>query len=140
MLSLALLLRLGGVLHFGILIASALVPHVLDWKAELQKLPRLLRQLVWVHGVFIVLTIVGFGTISILYADALAAGTPLARAVCGLIAVFWLLRLAVQFWVFDASPHLTSTFLRLGYHGLTLVFLYLGTIYALSALARFLPT
>lgn len=133
MLSLVLLLRIGGVLHFGILIASALVPQVLDWKSELRKVPRLLRQLVWVHGIFIVLTIIGFGIISILHADALAAGTPLARAICGLIATFWLLRLAVQFCVFDASPHLTSAFLRLGYHGLTLVFLYLGTLHALIA-------
>lgn len=133
MLSLAVLLKIGGVLHFGILLASALVPRVLDWRSELQQLPRLFRQLVWVHGVFIVLTIVGFGAVSVGNAETLAAGTPLARSVCGLIAVFWLLRLAIQFLVFDARPYLTNTFLRLGYHGLTAVFTYLGIVFALAA-------
>ena len=28
------LILIGGVLHFGILLASALVPQVLDWKAS----------------------------------------------------------------------------------------------------------
>lgn len=133
MLSLAVLLKIGGVLHFGILLASALVPRVLDWRSELQQLPRLFRQLVWVHGVFIVLTIVGFGAVSVGNAEALAAGTPLARSVCGLIAVFWLLRLAIQFLVFDARPYLTNTLLRVGYHGLTAVFTYLGIVFALAA-------
>ena len=52
------LLCIGGLMHFGILIASALVPRVLDWRSELRKLNPLTRQLVWVHGVFIVLTII----------------------------------------------------------------------------------
>ena len=34
---LAWLIRIAGVLHFGILIASALVPQVLDWRADLKK-------------------------------------------------------------------------------------------------------
>lgn len=47
--SLEQLIFIGGILHFGILIASALVPQVLDWKASLAKLDGLLRQLIWVH-------------------------------------------------------------------------------------------
>src|SRR6476620_8793477 len=96
------LIFLGGILHFGILIASALVPQVPDWKAALRQLDGLTRQLVWVHGAFIVLVIIGFGLISILFAHELASGTPLARGVCCFIALFWIARLAVQFFVFDA--------------------------------------
>ena len=39
--NLELLIFTGGVLHFGILLASAMVPKVLDWKASLAKLDRL---------------------------------------------------------------------------------------------------
>jgi len=113
-----------GILHFGTLLASAAVPKVLDWKDELRKLDGLTRQLIWVHGVFIVLTIIGFGMLTILFSDELAAGTPLARGVCGFIAFFWAARLFVQFLVFDAKPFLKSMFLKVGYHGLTLVFSY----------------
>ena len=130
------LILIGGVLHLGILIASALTPGVLDWKRELGKLRPLSRQLVWVHGVFIVLTIIGFGVISIVAPRELASGTMLARAVCAFVAVFWLCRLGVQFFVFDARPFLTKAYLKLGYHGLTIVFLILVATYGFAAVGR----
>ena len=127
------LIQLGGVMHFGILIASALVPSTLDWKRELAKLPALLRQLIWVHGVFIVLVIVAFGVLSLLHAPDLAAGSALARSLCAFVATFWLLRLLTQFFVFDASPYLRSRFLKLGYHGLTVIFACLVAIFGAAA-------
>lgn len=131
--NLELLILLGGILHFGILIASASVPKVLDWKASLDKLDCLSRQLVWAHGVFIVLVIIGFGVLSILFASDLATGSPLARGVCFFIALFWVARLAVQFFVFDAKPYLKTPFLKAGYHGLTVVFIYHAVIYSVAA-------
>ena len=130
------LIFLGGVLHLGILIASALTPGVLDWKRELERLRPLSRQLVWVHGTFIVLTIIGLGVISLIAPRELASGTILARAICAFIAMFWLCRLAVQFFVFDARPFLTRTYLKLGYHGLTIVFFVLVATYGFAAVAR----
>jgi len=132
--NLTLLILIGGVLHFGILLASVLTPRVLDWKKELTKLDSLSQQLVWVHGAFIVLVIVGFGVVSVALPAELAAGTWLARAICGFIAMFWLARLAVQFLVFDAKEYLTSAWLKLGYHGLTCVFAYHAVVYSVAAL------
>ena len=129
-------LLIAGILHLLIPIASALVPSVLDWRSELRSLTKLTRQLVWVHGVFIVLTIVGFGAISIVARRELASGTMLARAVCAFVAVFWLCRLGVQFFVFDARPFLTKAYLKLGYHGLTIVFLILVATYGFAAVGR----
>lgn len=131
--SLSTWIQIGGMLHFGILIASALVPQVLDWRGELRKLPRLFGQLVWVHGAFIVLTIAGFGVLTTCHADELASGTRLARGICGFISLFWGARLAVQFFYFDASPHLTRAILKIGYHGLTIVFVYLTAVFAWAA-------
>jgi hypothetical protein len=129
------LIFFSGVLHFGTLLASAAVPQVLDWKGELRKLDGLSRQLVWVHGLFIVLTIIGFGALTLLRSADLATGTPLARAVCGFIALFWSARLGIQFFVFDAKRFLTSRLLKVGYHGLTLVFLYQAVVLSWAALA-----
>jgi hypothetical protein len=131
--NLELLILVGGVLHFGILCASALVPRVLDWKASLESLDTLSKQLIWVHGAFIVLVIVGFGLLSILFAADLAARTPLARGVCLFIAIFWAARLFVQFFVFQAKPFLTNALLRAGYYGLTVVFAYHTVVYSLAA-------
>ena len=127
-------LFLGGLLHFAILSASALVPRVLDWRGELARLHPFMRSLFWVYGVFIVLVIVSFGTVTLLHADALAAGSPLARSFCAMVAIFWLARLGVQFFVFDAKPFLTRWFFKLGYHALTVAFVVLTVIYACAAI------
>ncbi len=129
-----LLLQTAGLLHFLILTASALVPRVLNWRENLLHAPRLLRQLYWVYGAFIVLTIVGFGALTLLFARDLATGSPLARGLCAFIAIFWLARLAVQFLVFDLKPYLTRWWLRAGAHALTLAFLYLSAVYTWCAL------
>ena len=128
------LLLLAGLLHFVILIASGLTPRLLDWRGNLAMLHPFLRRLFWVYGAFIVLTIVSFGTLTLLRADDLASATPLPRSVCAMIAVFWLARLIVQFFVFDARPFLTSAFRRVGYHGLTFLFSALVFIYGAAAL------
>ena len=127
-------LTLAGVAHFGILIASANAPKALNWKETLKPLPKLMRQMFWVYGAFIVLMIVSFGTITLVHTDTLAnATTPLARWVSGMIAVFWFVRLMVQFFVFDATPFLTNWFYKIGYHGLTVVFIFLTAVYSWAA-------
>jgi hypothetical protein len=131
---LELLIRFGGMLHFGLLIAGALVPLVLKWGTELVTLSRLTRQIVWTHGVFIVLVIVGFGCLSLLLPEALASGTPLARSLCGFIALFWLGRLMLQIFYFDAESHLSHWVLRFGYRSLAGVFSYFAVVYGTAAI------
>ena len=133
MLSLENLIRVGGILHLGILIASALTPRALDWRGELRRLSDLSRHVVWVHGAYVVLMVVGFAFVSLLHAEALAEGTALGRSVCGFIAVFWGGRLAIQLVLFDARPYLKRSLLKVGYHGLTAVFLYLAVVYGYAA-------
>jgi len=132
MLKLESFIFIAGVLHFTLLIASALVPQVLNWKAELDRLSPLTRQLVWVHGGFIVLIIIGFGSISVSLAPALVDGTPLARALCGLIGGFWFARLLVQCFYFDATAYLDRWTLKIGYRGLTLLFAYFSIVYGIA--------
>ncbi|HEY2574548.1 MAG TPA: hypothetical protein VGH65_10770 [Verrucomicrobiaceae bacterium] len=131
------LLRLAGAGHFLILIASALVPKVLDWKTALKPLPHFLRTLFWVYGIFIVLTIIGLGTLTLINAKAMADGDPVARSLAGFIAVFWAARLLVQWFVFDARAYLTNRWLKLGNHALTAAFLAFVSIYAFAAFKSF---
>ena len=65
--------------------------------------------------------------ITIVFAETLASGSTLARALCLFFAVFWL-RLLVATFVFDMRPYLTSTSRRVGYHALNLVFVYLPVV------------
>ena len=128
------LLIVAGVLHLGLLVASFLTPRVLQWRTELLRLSALSRHVIWVHGAFIVIVILGFGVLTLTNAPALAAGTALARSLCAFIALFWLARLMIQLFLFDARPYLTTWVLRLGYYSLTLVFAYFTTVYAWAAM------
>src|SRR4030095_13021701 len=106
---------------------------VLDWRKNLASLPSFLRRLFWVYGAFIVLAIIGLGTLTLVHARAMSSGDPLARGLCGFIAFFWLARLVVQIWVFDPTPFLTTRLMRFGYHALTAAFIYLAAVYGCAA-------
>lgn len=126
-------LYLAGGVQLAILAASASVPRVFDWRKNLRGLDPFLRKLFWVYGVFIVMVIIAFGVLTLRHAPVMAAGDPLARWVCGVIAIFWAARLLVQWFVFDAERFLTRWWLRAGYHALTVAFFYLIAVYSWAA-------
>ena len=132
--TLEILLILAGIAHLCITSAGGVMTFVLDWRKNLATLTALTRHIIWVHGAFVVLMIVGFAAVSLLRPGDLASGAPLARAVCGFIALFWGVRLMIQFFLFDARPFLTSLPLKLGYHGLTAVFVYFTLVYGAAAI------
>jgi hypothetical protein len=80
-----------------------------------------------------VLAIAAFGLICLFNSKELANGSGLARAICGYIAIFWGVRLALQ-WVLDAEAHLSTWWLRLGYHLLTILFAAFTLLFGIAAL------
>ena len=134
--TLTLLLQVAGVMHLGLMSAGLLMPRVVNMRAHLAGLPAFVRQLFWVYYSFIALCLVGFSVITIVFAETLASGSTLARALCVFLAVFWTMRLLVATFVFDMRPYLTTTGRRIGYHALNVVFLYLPLVYGLAASRR----
>ncbi len=126
----------AGIGQLGVLIASALVPLRLNWRDQLRGLSRLHRQMYWVYGGYIVLSILAFATLSILNARELAGGSNLARGFCAYIAVFWGIRLALQ-GIFDVREYLTVWWVKAGYFGITLLFAAFTAIYSWAAFAGF---
>ena len=122
----------AGLGQLSVLIASSLVPVRLDWRNALASLPELVRQLCWVYGGYVVLSIVSLGLISLINAQELAAGSCLARAFCAYAALFWGIRLSLQ-PLLAARPFLTTWWLRLGYHLLTVLFISFTIIFAWGA-------
>ena len=128
------LLYIAAALQLSILIASAQVPHIFDWRNNLAALPSFLRRLFWVYGAFIVLVIIAFAVLTFFHANEMVAGAPIARSLSAFIAIFWAARLLVQFAVFDPGPFLTSSYRIIGYHSLTIAFATLVFIYGWAAL------
>ncbi|MDB5387674.1 MAG: hypothetical protein JWM11_3320 [Planctomycetaceae bacterium] len=134
MITLENLVFVGGILHLGTLLGSAQVPRELRFREELPKLSPLMQHWILVAGGYVVLDLIAFGLISLCCARELVSGAPLSRAICGFIAGFWFIRLLIGLFVFDARPYLRNWFLRLGYHGLTLVFIYHSLVYGIAAI------
>jgi hypothetical protein len=86
----------------------------------------------WVYGGYVVLAIVAQGLVSLFCAGELASGSGLARGVCGYMAAFWGVRVALQ-GVLDVKEHLTAWWLRAGYYLLSVFFAYFTVVYSLAA-------
>lgn len=127
------LVRLGGVAHLISLTAIVYAPIHLKWHQALERVSKLLRQMGGVYHYYTTATIIAMGLVSLLCAPELVSGTRLARAVCGFIALFWIVRLGVQLY-YDFRPHLTSIWLKLGYHALSVLFVLFGLLYGWLAL------
>jgi len=130
---LIVLLQIAGVLHLGLICAGLLMPRVVNMRGHLASLPRFLRQLFWVYYGFIGLCLVSFSIITIVFAEALAGGSSLARGLCVFLTAFWTLRLIAGTFIFDLRPYLTDPYRRLGYHAINIVFAYLPVVYAVAA-------
>jgi len=123
----------AGIGQASVLIASSLVPIRLDWKRELASLSRLHRQMYWVYGGYVVLSIIAFSLISMCHAHELASGSGLARAFCGYVAVFWGVRICLQ-PVFDVKEYLSTWWIKAGYHVLTVLFAAFTVIFGYAAI------
>ncbi|WP_437223385.1 hypothetical protein SH661x_003196 [Planctomicrobium sp. SH661] len=121
LLNLTTILFYTGIAQLCVLIASALVPIRLQWSQTLSGLPVLVRQLFWVYGSYVVLSIVSLGLITATCAAELAGGSGLARAFCAYAACFWGIRLSLQPFL-EAKPFLTTWWLRCGYPLLSVLF------------------
>ena len=131
--NLVILLRIAGALHLGLMCAGLLMPRIVRMRSHLATLPQFIRRLFWVYYSFIALCLLSFSAITIVFAETLAGGGNLARALCTFFAAFWTLRLIAAAFVFDMRPYLTSSYRRLGYHVLNVVFAYLPIVYTLAA-------
>jgi hypothetical protein len=123
----------AGIGQLCVLVASALVPIRLNWKTCLAGLPGLVRQLFWIYGGYVVLSIISLALICLINADELASGGMLARSVCVYGAVFWGIRLTLQ-PALDANPFLTRWWLKTGYHLLSLLFAGFTAVFIWAAL------
>jgi len=106
--------RLAGSLHFVTLVLACFTPIPPDWEKNLAALPLIHRRFAIAQNISIGATIAVLGLLSLGFAPDLVAGSPLARAVCGITALFWGGRLAVLPWL-GVGPALAMPILRIGY-------------------------
>lgn len=95
------ILWLAGAGHFVILFASFQVPARLQWKKDLAQLMPFNRKLLWVQGSFTVLTIMAFGTLTLLLHNEFLRGDRAALGLACFIAIYWTARICVDAFYFS---------------------------------------
>jgi hypothetical protein len=127
-------LKFAALTHLGLIAAGVLMPRATGLWREAERLSPFGRGLFRTYYIFIGLCLVSFGLASWFFAADLASGTAFARAACGFLAVFWLVRLIAAIWILDVKPYLRNNWWRLGYHLTNVVFGALPFLYAWVAL------
>ncbi|MCB9867663.1 MAG: hypothetical protein H6816_13640 [Phycisphaerales bacterium] len=127
--------RIAGALTLALALLNLTFPRRFGWRQELQRLNLLTRQVFIVHALFIILVLVMIGVLSLVYADTLLAPSMLARLVLIGLAVFWMVRLIVQLFVYDRRLWLGDRFNTTMHVMFTCLWSYLLFTYVNAAVA-----
>ncbi len=122
-------LRIAGALQIALAAIHVTFPKRFAWKQELSRLSLLNRQVFIVHTLFICVTLLMFGSLSLLAPQALLQPTPLSKLVLGGIASFWTLRLVVQWFVYDKRLWTGSAGNRRIHFAFSALWIYLSLVY-----------
>ena len=115
----------AGAVHLGIVAANVSLPGRLRVQDRLVGAPRFLRQIFYVHWIYIVIVVGLFAALCFGFAPDLAGASLLGRFLSAFIAGFWLLRIVLQIFYYDRE-------VRRENRGLDL--LYVGSLIALVAI------
>lgn len=135
LLDLHLHLRIAGVLLALLALMHAFLPRRFNWHTDLAKLSLLNRQIFIVHCLFLVLLLLLMAALSLAGPPLLLRHDPLAAAVSGGLAFFWLCRLAAQFFVYSPTlwrGHRFNTTMHVIFSGL---WTYFTAVYAAACAA-----
>jgi hypothetical protein len=114
----------AGFIHLGIVVANFPLPGRLRVRERLAGVPSYIRQIFYVHWVYIVIVVGMFGALCFGFARELAGGSRLGRFLSGFLCAFWSLRIVLQLFYYDREIRRENRILDL---------LYLGSLVVLVA-------
>jgi hypothetical protein len=91
----------AGAIHLGIIAANIPLPGRLRVRERLAGVPRFVRQIFYVHWVYIVIVLGLFAALCFGFASDLAGASMLGRFLSAFMAGFWLLRIVLQLSYYD---------------------------------------
>ncbi|HEV8042414.1 MAG TPA: hypothetical protein VGP62_26290 [Bryobacteraceae bacterium] len=128
--SIYLHLKVVGALLVTLALANTQLARYFKWKNELAHVSLLTRQIFQVHGFFIVLVVGMMGACSLFYTDALLASGALSRIVLAGLVVFWISRLAIQFFVYDPAIWRGRRFYTIMHVVFSILWIYVALTYS----------
>jgi hypothetical protein len=120
---------LAGVSQIILVVGSLAIPKLLNWKQELAKLPDLIRQIFWTYAGYILVMNLSFGLLSSFASASLVDGSFLACILTLYIAIYWAVRIVIQFFYFDRSHTPEGWIYLYGEVALVALFIFLTIVY-----------
>lgn len=124
-----LALWLAALAQVGLLVVSAQVPARLKWREELALLQPFNRKLMWVYGVFVVLTYLGFASLTAGLHGELMRGDRAAVGLALFIGIYWLARIIVDLTYFESRDWPRGVRFQIGHWVLNGLFAFLTITY-----------
>lgn len=97
------LIMISGIGHLVLSMGSLLVPVALKWKQHLKVVQPLMRQMFWTYAAYIFLINICFGLMCLVANRDLVNDSFLANFIHLMIALYWLIRIGIQFFYFDRT-------------------------------------
>jgi hypothetical protein len=123
------IVRAAGLGQLVLAVASTALPHLLDWRGQVAVLRPLLRRIFWIYAGYVLAIHVAFGLVSSIAPRWLLDGSGLAGAVTGFMALYWAVRIVLQFTVIDRADAPGGPWFRVGEAALVLLFAALTATY-----------
>src|SRR5690348_9830566 len=124
----------AGVVHGGIILANVPLPRRLQVRERLANVPRFVRQIFYVHWVYIVIVLGLFAALCFGFARELAGASAIGRFLSAFMAGFWLLRILLQVFYYDRQVRRENWGMDMLYLGTLVVLVLVFGIAALKPL------
>jgi energy-coupling factor transporter transmembrane protein EcfT len=110
------LVWLAGCIQAGILLGNIPLPRRLRVREKLASVPGFLRQIFYVHWFFIVLVVALFSLVCFAFGPDLSGGSELGRFLSAFMAVFWFIRIILQWFYYDRQMRRENRWLDTAYN------------------------
>ena len=122
----------AGAIQAGIVLVNGILPGRLRVRENVRSIPTFIRQMLYVHWIYIVLTVGFFSTLCFGFAPDLAGTSALGRFLSGFMGAFWLLRIALQCFYYDREVRRANRWLDAMYLAglITLSFIFVRAVFA----------
>jgi hypothetical protein len=124
-------IRGAGWVHLGIIAANIPLPRRLRVREHLAGVPQFVRQIFYVHWVYIIIVLGMFAGLCFGFARELAGASGLGRFLSCFLAGFWLLRIVLQVFYYERGIRRENRVLDTMYLGSLVV---LVVIFGMAAL------
>jgi len=124
-------LWVAGGMQLVIIAANFVVPKKISCRENLARVSPMIRSVFIVHWIYIVLVLGIFASLSFWFAPELAGASRLGRYLSAAIAIFWLLRVPIQLFLYDPEVRRQN---RFGDVFFLFLFTYLGVVFGVAAL------